>query len=251
MPSSPPAVIVFANLDAAPLGAFDRVDRLAALLETLRAGRIMTVFMSRRTRAQVEGIRQSLGIFHPFVCEGGAGAFVPQCYFGGELRHARRVAGYEAIDFGAPYAHVVDTLQRVAAGLGVPLVGFSDLPLEAVARECGCTLLEARYAGQREYGVAFRLPAPDALAERRLLKALTGAGLTCVRHDPFHHAATVRGAGTAVETLTALYRAAFGAVVTIEAGKFASSPPQTQVEWLERIVLEADRVRRPDSVIAR
>jgi hypothetical protein len=178
-------VIVFADVDAAPACPFDRVDRLAGLLETLSAARIMTVFVSRRSRAEVEGIRQSLGIFHPFVCEDGGGAFVPRRYFGADLPHARSVDGYQAIDFGSP------------------------------RRECGRPFLVAPYASGREYD------------------------------DP------VPGAGAAIDALTALYRAAFGAVDTIAAGRFGSSPPGTQVEWLERIVQNVGRIRSPESVVAR
>jgi mannosyl-3-phosphoglycerate phosphatase len=267
MPSVPATVIVFVDVDAAPACPFDRVDRLAGLLERLASARIMIVFVSRRTRAEVEGIRQSLGIFHPFVCESGGGAFVPRRYFGSGLTHARSVDGYQVIDFGSPYEQVVDTLRRVATGLRVRLAGFNDLPLETVARECGCTLLDAGYARRREYDEPFRLRAPDAVAQRRLLKALAGAGLTCTRHGVFHHAGTVPGPGAAIRALTRLYRAAFGAIVTVGAGTLASSPdqtcrvasrvgsrhagappPRTQVEWLERIVQNVGRIRSPERV---
>ena len=180
MSSLSASVIVFADVDAAPACPFDRVDRLSALLETLAADRIGIVFLSRRTRAEVEGIRQSLGIFHPFVCEHGAGAFVPRRYFGADLAHARRVDGYEAIDFASP-----------------------------CPRESGGAVLVAHYGRRREYD---------------------------------DHA---RGAGPAVGALTALYRSAFGAVLTIAAPRLASPPPRTQVEWLERIIRDLGHVRTP------
>lgn len=56
----PAPVVVFADVDAAPACPFDRVDRLSALLATLEAARTRIVFLSRRTRAEVEAIRQSL-----------------------------------------------------------------------------------------------------------------------------------------------------------------------------------------------
>jgi hypothetical protein len=115
----------------------------------------------------------------------------------------------------------------------------------------------------------FRLLADDALAERRLLNALAGAGLTCARHGPFHHAGTVPGTGTAVRALTTLYRAAFGAIVTVGAETLASSAdrmyrvgprigsraaglpaPRTQVEWLERIVQDVDQILSPERAMA-
>ena len=248
-------VIVFADVDSAPACPFDSVDRLARLLETLAAARIMPVFLSRRTRAEVEGIRQSLGIFHPFVCENGGGAFVPRRYFGADLEHTRSVDGYQALDFGSPYEHVVHTLRRVATGLRVCLVGFSDLSVERVAQECGCSLLDARYARRREYDEPFRLLEPDALAERRLLEALAGAGLTCAQRGAFYYAGTVPGTSAAVMALTALYRAAFGPILTagvraVGARRAGVPPPRTQVEWLERIVQDLDQVRGQERATA-
>ncbi len=112
---------------------------------------------------------------------------------------------------------------------------------------------------QREYQEPFRLLEPDALAERRLLKALAVAGLTCAQRGAFHYAGTVRRFSAAVMALTALYRAACGTIVTVGGSlspdhscpvdlrvpvrRDGSRPPRTQVEWLERIVQDLGEIR--------
>ena len=249
--------IVFADIDwAPPVRLFDRGDRLAAVLEMLAVRRITLVLCSRRTRAEVESIRQDLGIFHPFVCENGAAAFVPERYFGSELENARKVGGYQAIEFGAPYEQVVETLRRVADRLGLRVQGFHDMSVEQVSRERGLSLLEARLAKLREYSEPFRLLSGNPVAEYRLLKALGAAGLTCVTLGSFHHAGTVPGAAAAAAVLTTLYRVAFGSIVTAAVGDGATAsdiaprvdlrlevPAGGPVDWLESIVQHIDSIR--------
>ena len=256
--SKPPVpAIVFADIDSVPpVSLFDRGDRLAAVLETLAMRRITLVICSRRTRAEVESIRQDLGIFHPFVCENGAAAFVPERYFGSDPENTRKVGGYQAIEFGSPYEQVVDTVRRVADRLGLRVQGFHDMSVEQVSREYGLSLLEARLAKLREYSEPFRLLAANPVAEYRLLKALGSAGLTCVTLGPFHHAGTVPGAGAAVAVLTTLYRLAFGAIVTAAVGSGAlpadiapkvdlrlETTPGGPVDWLGAIVRDIDNIR--------
>lgn len=257
MSKRPIPAIVFVDADAipAPPGPAD-AHRLAATLEILAAGRITLLLCSRRTRAEVEGIRQALGVFHPFICERGAVAYVPGRYFGTDLEGTRAVGGYQAIEFGSPYAQVVERLRRVADRLNLGVVGFNDMSVDQVARECGLPLLNARLAKLREYSEPFRLLSPSALAEWRLIKALDGAGLTCVSLGAFQQAGTAPGVGAAAAVLTTLYRSALGSIVTASAGGAAWSleiggrvdvkldrPAPEAAAWLESIVRSIDNIR--------
>ena len=109
---------------------------------------------------------------------------------------------------------MVEKLDRAADRLGIGVLGFHDMSVERVARECGLTLLEARLAKLREYGEAFRLLCSNPVAERRLVRALESAGLTCRLGTPFHCVAETAGPRSAIDVLTTMYRLAFGRVVT-------------------------------------
>ena len=118
----------------------------------------MLVFCSARTRAQIESTRQAFGVFHPFVCESGAAAFVPERYFGSDVDNTRKVGGYQAIEFAPPYEQRRrHGAARRPTGSSIGVMGFNDMSVEQVARECGLSLLEARLAKLREYGEPFRL----------------------------------------------------------------------------------------------
>jgi mannosyl-3-phosphoglycerate phosphatase len=249
--------VVFVDADSAPVAsASNHGDRLAGALELLAARRITIVLCSRRTRAEIESVRQALGIFHPFICERGAAAYVPERYFGSDLEKARRVGGYQAIEFGASYEVVTAALRRVADRLGLGVVGFTEMSVEQVANECGLSLLEARLAKLREYGETFRLVSSNPIAERRFLKALEGAGLICTPFGAFFDAGTAVNAGVAADRLSMLYRRALGTIVTACAGGDEWSaqirgrvdvgldaPAGEPTRWLESIAGNIENIR--------
>jgi mannosyl-3-phosphoglycerate phosphatase len=218
MTSSMPPAIVFAGIDNLPLAIDASHLRLPALLAALAEERIILVFCSFRTRAEMEGFRQSIGVFHPFIVENGSAVFVPRRYFGSDLENARAAAGYQAIEFGLGYDLVVERVRRTAEQYRLGIRGFADMSIEQVARECGLSLLDARLAKLREYAEPFRLLRADPVAERRLMAALESSGIWCTRHGAFLHAASVFGPAAAASVLTTLDRAAFGSVLTVAAG---------------------------------
>lgn len=191
---------------------------MPATLATLATDGIILVLCSRRTRAELERQRQALGIFHPFICEEGAAAFVPERYFGSQIEGARKVCGYEVVEFAAPYEQVLDTLRRVSDRLRIDVVGFHEMSVAQVAEECGLSLLDARLAKLREYGECVRLACADPAAAGRLLKGLETAG---VHHHPageFWQLSTSGGFGSPIAVLARLYRLSFGCVKTVGVG---------------------------------
>lgn len=261
-------VVAFADIDVVPLPAGEARGALARVLETLACERIMLVFCSRRTRAQVESARQAFGVFHPFITESGGAVFVPERYFGADFERVRKVGGYQAIEFASHYELVAETVRRSADRLNIGVLGFNDMSVEQVARECGFSLLDARLAKLREYGEPFRLLCANPIAERRLFRLLESAGLTCTRGDDFHLATSARGPMDGIALLTTQYRAAFGSVITAAAveGVGASDlaphvgvvldpisvepgDPQAGIRWLETIIHECDSVRAAHTTV--
>jgi predicted mannosyl-3-phosphoglycerate phosphatase (HAD superfamily) len=264
MTVSTPHVVVFAAPDDVP-PAIEQVRCPPSLAAGLAAERIILVFCSRRTRAEIEGLRQILGVFHPFICENGAAAFVPSRYFGSELLSARLVGGYEAIEFGLGYDRVVAAIRRTAQQYRIQVRGFADMSVEQVARECHLSLLEARLAKLREYSEPFQLLQGIPASQARLVRALASAGISCLPHGPFLQAVSVDGPGAALSVLTTLYRSAFGTVITASTGATlpaargrlnlddidAALPAGGDVlSWIERIVTRVRASRHHAAPVA-
>jgi mannosyl-3-phosphoglycerate phosphatase len=219
-------IVVFTDLDGTLLDARTHSARDAKkALDLLAAAEIPLVFCSSKTRAEIEWLQQELGVRHPFICENGGGVFVPAGYFTFDLPAAREVAGYQAIEFGRPYVQVVERLHTIASRLSIGIVGFSDMSVADVARECQLPLMQARLAKLREYDEPFRLTEPNPAARRRLIKGLHTAQLTCTHGGRYEHVGAAVDKGLGVTLLSAMYRRVQPVLATVGLGDAANDGP--------------------------
>jgi hypothetical protein len=74
----------------------------------------------------MEPFRHHIGVFHPFICRSGATLFMPPGYFGCPIPGADQVAGYDAIEFSAPYGvkavKLASTLYKTTLGPSLTVV---------------------------------------------------------------------------------------------------------------------------------
>jgi predicted mannosyl-3-phosphoglycerate phosphatase (HAD superfamily) len=240
------SILVFSDADRAFNHAAARARVEAArVLRQLDVDRVSLVLCSNKTRAEVEYIQQALGLRHPFVTEGGGAAFVPAGYFPFDVPGGRRIAGYDAVEFGRPSLEVIKALHRIAARERISIAGFSDMSVDDVARACDLPLLEARLAKLRDYTECFRVVEPNGLARRRLWKALEAARLRCSAGERFDQV----GAGTdsvlAVALIRALYTRARGELITVGVDAPRHAGDGDVVRWAERIVELVQDTRSP------
>jgi mannosyl-3-phosphoglycerate phosphatase len=139
-------LVVFSSLDSVftPAAYRKSLGKAAEVLEDLDD--VPVVLCSGKTRAELEHIQHELGLCHPFVCEYDGAAFIPARYFDFNIPRAREVAGYLAVEFGLPYEDIVRGLHRTAQRLGIQVVGFNDMSVDEVSRDCDLPLPQARLA---------------------------------------------------------------------------------------------------------
>jgi mannosyl-3-phosphoglycerate phosphatase len=232
-------IVVFSDADGifvAPRAA--SLARASRALNLLAREQVSLVLYSSKTRAELELIQQELGIHYPFVAEGGSAVFIPRGHFGFPVPNAREVAGYEAVEFGLPYTTVVEGVRSATERLGVPVLAFSELSVDDVAREQGLSLLQARLAKLREYVEPFRLLDAAADVRHRLARALAASHLRSVRRGRWEHAGAPTDCIAAVTLLRQLYRRAFGAVFTI--GLADAAADERLLSLMDRQVIVQD-----------
>lgn len=208
-------IVLFSDVDGVLRDLPTRsIAAAASALEYLSREHIPLVLCSSKTRAELEHIQQELGIRHPFVCENGGATFIPRGYFGFEVPSAHDLAGYEAVEFGRAYPEVVETLHRTADRLRID-IGFSDMSVEEVARECHLTLLHARLAKLREYEELFRLLDPSPTVRNRIFKALHAARLRCINSGEYEQVGGPVDKHLGMNWLCTLYRRERGPILTV------------------------------------
>lgn len=211
-----PGIVVFSDVDGMFLDAEAHAFAAAATtLQPLALEGVPLVLCSGNTRGELEVLQHQLGLNHPFICEHGGAVLIPSRYFGFDVPGARDVAGYQAVEFGRTYVDVVERLHRIAERLHIEVVGFSDMSVEEVARDCHLPLLRARLAKLREYEELFRVQDGRPAAQDRLFNALHAAGLRCINGRRYHFVGGAIDRSLGVNLLCTLYRQAFGSPITV------------------------------------
>jgi mannosyl-3-phosphoglycerate phosphatase len=210
--------VVFTDLDGTLL---DREtyswEPARPALDRLRRHGVPWIFVTSKTRAEVELLRQRLGNEHPFIVENGGAAFVPHGYFPFTIPAAATTRdGYDVIEFGAPYGILTSALDGAAQESGCRVQSFHQMTVGEIAAACDLPPAEAALAKQREYDEPFTAldPAGDAI----LLAALTARGFRTTRGGRFYHVCGDNDKAVAVRALRDLYERAGGPVATIGLG---------------------------------
>jgi mannosyl-3-phosphoglycerate phosphatase len=124
------------------------------------------------------------------------------------LRGARRLDGYEVIEFGRPYPLVVSALHSAADAVGARAMGFSDMSAEEVARRCGLPIAQACRAKRREYDEPFIVDDGDVALRPLLHRCLVDRGLRCTSGGRFDHVTGATDKARAAGVLRMLYHQA-------------------------------------------
>ncbi len=210
VPPHTPAImrhwVFFTDLDRCLLtSTAGSIDEARPTLAALKAAHIPVVFVSGRTRAEIEPLRQTLQHEDPFIVEHGAAAFVPRNTFDFALPRSRRRASYDVVELGTPYAMLRDVLKQVEEAVNTPLRGFGDLSIEEIMRATGLPRTEALRAKLREYDEPFLFKGPDAL-KQDVIRQIGARGLRCVQSDGFFHVTGLNDVSRAGDILLEAYR---------------------------------------------
>jgi mannosyl-3-phosphoglycerate phosphatase len=177
-------------------------------LEEIARRRIPLVFVTGRTRAELDALRRKMGHEHPFITENGGGIFIPEGYFNVKIPGAERIGHQFCLPLARPYAEAVEALREISEASGAGVAGFSDLSVKEIAENTGLSQSDADLARRRDFDEPFFFAgASDAsiqkfLAEARLRKATVEQG------DRFWHLSLGGDKGRAVSELIKLYRSA-------------------------------------------
>lgn len=170
-------------------------------LARLRAASAKVIFVTSKTRAEVEFWHRKIGLTHPSIVENG-GAVI-------------REDGTPFI-LGRQRAEIVAALRDAAAASAAQVRGFSDMPLDEIAARCNMAPERARFSAAREFSEPFVLLTPER--ESALRDALAARGLTLTRGGRFHHALAHAGKHAGVAWLLDQWTADASPCVSIGLG---------------------------------
>ncbi|MEW6365085.1 MAG: HAD-IIB family hydrolase [Acidobacteriota bacterium] len=200
--------VIFTDLDGTFLGVRDYdYTPLRPAVRALQRRRIPIVFCTSKTRAEVEELREDLGIRDPFIVENGGAVYVPKGCFRFPLEGAVARGAYVAIEQGLSYRTLVKALDTAEAETRCRIGRFGRLGPGEISRVTGLPRAKARLAKAREFDEPFWFVTESPSKQDAFLKELRRwPGLRVTRGNRFYHAKGVADKGRAVEILKAFYR---------------------------------------------
>jgi len=175
---------VFTDLDGSLLDHHTySFDNARPALEHIREQRIPLVFITSKTRPEVEMLQAAMGIREPFIVENGAAIFFPDRYREWRIDTGFRQPPYQVIQLGASYSEIRRFVQRVKSGFHIQ--GFGDLSAEDIQRLTGLSPKLAGLAKQREFTEPFLMEDDARIIDLQLVAEASGFKVT--RGGRFYH----------------------------------------------------------------
>jgi mannosyl-3-phosphoglycerate phosphatase len=198
--------VVFTDLDGCLLDKHTySFEEARPALDALQSIHIPVVFVSGKTRAEIEPLRQRLDHHDPFIVENGGAVFIPSGTFEFPLERSRRRSSYHVIELGTPYALLRDVLKQIEESVDTPLLGFGDLSLDEIMDTTGLSREDALRAKLREFDEPFLLDGPSKLVEE-VCRQIVMRGLRWTRGGRFFHLTGANDKGLAVAILLRCYK---------------------------------------------
>jgi mannosyl-3-phosphoglycerate phosphatase len=137
------------------------LDEFSAALDHLG---IPAVWLTSRTRLQLDEPRRKLAHTHPFIAEEGCGVFLPEDYF--HLRPQAstskprgtatvRLGRFTCLPVAEQQPAASEALETLAAETGVSVVPLRSLPPRELAQNLNLPVREAELARQRDFDELF------------------------------------------------------------------------------------------------
>ena len=198
-------LVIFTDLDGTLLDR--RTFSPAPALPTLdkcRYLKIPVVFVSAKSKAEIEPIREMLRNDSPFISENGGGLYLP----------SEKFKQFEGFSQAGSYwchrsAQSIDELRRTllaaARAVSVELKCFFQMTDQEVADLTGLNPREAKLAKDREFDEPFILIDENQNKVTKLKKAIIEAGYRYTTGGSLHHITGDFDKGQAVELLKKLY----------------------------------------------
>ncbi len=239
--------LVFTDLDGTLLDHHTyRWDAARPALERLARAGVPVVLCSSKTRAEMMGLQERLGLGGPLIVENGGAVVLPD---GGPLAGAfpDRLGELPARVFGTPYPRLRDALDGLRHVAGARLRGFGDAGPDEIARWTGLDPAAAAAAAAREFDEPFLWePEPSPVAVARAEAWLAARGLRLTRGGRFWHLTGDNDKGRAALWLADAVASATGARPrTLALGDGANDLPLLAVADTGVLVARPDGTHLP------
>jgi predicted mannosyl-3-phosphoglycerate phosphatase (HAD superfamily) len=116
---------------------------------------VPSIWLTSRTRAQLDDPLRKLGHTHPFIAEGGSAVYIPEDYFHLRGERSERRGRFLCIPVAQSQPAAAEALESLSAETGVAVVTLRSLSPRELAQNSGLPQREAELARQRDFDELF------------------------------------------------------------------------------------------------
>jgi mannosyl-3-phosphoglycerate phosphatase len=237
--------VIFSDLDGTLLSAENyRPGPSLEALGICRNAGFPVVFVSSKTRAEIERLRDDLDNDAPFISENGGGIYLP-------VEHWAKPHGFQEdkrywrLVLGKRHETLCTVLAQAAERCKAEVEALSGMSLQRLMEITGLTAEEARLARQREFDEPFLIKPDDSPAISCLVREIEKSGLSMARGGRFFHIMGECDKGKAVRLVIDLYRAAHPDIRAAAIGDAENDLPMLKAVDYPYLV------RQPDGLFAK
>jgi predicted mannosyl-3-phosphoglycerate phosphatase (HAD superfamily) len=121
----------------------------------LEQAAIPIVWVTDRTRLQIDDPLRKLGHTHPFIAEGGCGAYLPEGYFHLRPPKTVRLGRFTCLPVAEPQPAAAEALEELSAETGVAVVPLRSLSPRELAQNSGLPAAQAELARHPDFDELF------------------------------------------------------------------------------------------------
>ena len=199
-------VLIFTDMDGTLLDHHSYSHQAAdALLAALERASVPVIPTTSKTFAELQDLRRALNNQHPFICENGAGVYIPKAYFQQMPAQLDSQGDYWVKAFVEPRSHWRDLLADLPTSLTNHFTTFTDLGLDGIMRLTGLPEEQARQSADRQFGEPVQWHGAPELIEQFSTEVAKRGGKTLIG-GRFIHVSGATDKGRAVDWLTECYQ---------------------------------------------
>lgn len=131
------------------------LHRFDQFLAELAQSQIPCIWLTDRTRAQLDEPRRRLGQNDPYIGESGCGVYLPEDYFHLKAGNTIRLGRFTCIPVAKPQPAAAEALDELSSDLGISTVSLRSLSLRELSQNTGLPSGEAEQIRMRDFDELF------------------------------------------------------------------------------------------------
>lgn len=202
------STVVFCAVDALVPIRGQIQDGFDEFCLALEHANVPMVWVTDRSRAQMDEPLRKLGHRHPFIGEAGCGVYLPEGYFHLRAEGTVRMGRFTCIPIAEPQPAGAQALETVAGESSVEVVALKSLSSRELSQNLGLPAREAEAARQRDFDELFFFAGTSEDDVSRFREVARQRKLSLQRHGVLWSLSVGGNVGRAVRELLKLYERA-------------------------------------------